>query len=165
MNPTHAARIQVEVTDLSDAADNRVDLEDRRMRAISLWQQGETKAAVARRFHVAPQTVARWVSQFRLNGTAGLKKAKQAGRKPKLDHKQREGLEELLLLGPQRMGYETPGWTCTRVADLIEGRFGVRYHNDHVWKLLKAMGWTVQRRTGQEPDPKQGKTLRWEHSE
>ena len=86
------------VRDFSDGAGNRVELEDRRMRAISLWQQGETKAAVARRFHVAPQTVARWVSQFRLNGTAGLKKAKQAGRKPKLDHKQREGLEKLLLL-------------------------------------------------------------------
>jgi transposase len=151
--------------DLSDGAGNPVELEDRRMRAISLWQQGETQAAVARRFDVAPQTVARWVSQFRLQGMAGLKKAKQAGRKPKLDHKQREGLEKLLLLGPQRMGYETPGWTCTRVADLIEGRFGVRYHTDHVWKLLTALGWAVQRPVGQEPDRKQGKTLRWVHSE
>jgi transposase len=151
--------------DFSDGAGDLVELEERRMKAISLWQQGETQAAVARRFGVAPQTVARWVRQFRLHGMAGLKKAKQAGCKPKLDQKQREGLEKLLLLGPQRMGYETPGWTCTRVADLIEGRFGVRYHTDHVWKLLTAMGWTVQRPTGQEPGPKQGKTLRWEHSE
>jgi transposase len=96
---------------------------------------------------------------------AGLKKAKRAGRKSKLDQKQREELEKLLLLGPQRMGYETPGWTCTRVADLIESRFGVRYNTDHVWKLLKPLGWTVQRSTGQESGPKQGKTLRWEHSE
>lgn len=151
--------------DFSDDSGDPVEPEERRMRAIGLWQQGETQAAVARRFGVAPQTVARWVCQFRLQGMAGLKKSKQAGRKPKLDQKQREVLERLLLLGPQRMGYESQGWTCTRVADLIEGRFGVRYHNDHVWKLLKALGWTVLRPTGQEPGPKQGKTLRWEHNE
>lgn len=147
--------------DFSDGSGDLVELEERRMKAIGLWQQGETQAAVARRFGVEPQTVARWVHQFRLHGMAGLKKAKQAGRKPKLDQKQREVLEKLLLLGPQRMGYETPGWTCPRVADLIEGRFGVRYNPDHIWKLLNALGWSVQRPTGQEPGPQQGKTLRW----
>ena len=34
-------------------------LEKRRMRAIGLWERGETQAAVARRVGVVPQTVAR----------------------------------------------------------------------------------------------------------
>jgi hypothetical protein len=34
--------------DFSDGAGDLVELEERRMKAISLWQQGETQAAVAR---------------------------------------------------------------------------------------------------------------------
>jgi transposase len=141
------------------------ELEKRRFRAIDLLQQGESKAAVARLFSVSSQTVARWAIQFRVHGRAGLKSADLAGRKPELDQKDRERLQKLLLEGPRKIGYETPGWTCPRVADLIERRFGVRYHTGHVWKLLTALGWTLRQPTGQALDHSKAKTLRWERSE
>jgi transposase len=137
------------------------ELEKRRIRAIGLWQRGETQAAVARRVSVAPQTVARWVCQFRRQGTAGLKMAELAGRKPGLNQKELERLKLLLLAGPQRIGYDTPRWTCPRVADLIERKFGVRYHPGHIWKLLSALGWTPQRPICHALDDNQAKTLRW----
>jgi len=121
------------------------ELENRPIRAISLWVQGETQAAVTRRFGVAPQTVTRWVCQFRLQGRAGLKKADQAGRQPGLDLRDRERLQLLLLEGPAKIGYETPQWMCPRVANLIERKFGIRYHPGHSWKLLSSLGWTPQR--------------------
>ena len=53
----------------------------------------------------------------------------------------------LLKQGPERLGYETPLWTCWRVAHLIEKEFGVAYHAGHVWKLLRGLNWSVQRPT------------------
>src|ERR1017187_8949505 len=123
-------------------------LEKRRMRAIGLWERGETQAAVARRVGVVPQTVARWVSQYRREGKSGLIKAGRAGRKPMLDQVNRERLHALLLEGPEQLGHETPLWTCPRVAHLIEREFGVRYHPGHVWKLLISLRWSPQRPTG-----------------
>ena len=136
-------------------------LEKRRMRAIGLWERGETQAAVARRVGVVPQTVARWVSQYRREGKSGLIKAGRAGRKPMLDQVNRERLHALLLEGPEQLGYETPLWTCPRVAHLIEREFGVRYHPGHVWKLLIALGWSPQRPTGRARERNEAETLRW----
>ena len=61
-------------------------------------------------------------------GKSALRKAGRAGRKPRLSGKQRRQLEKLLLRGPEQLGYETPLWTCPRVAHLIEQEFEVRYH-------------------------------------
>src|SRR5204862_5695530 len=35
-------------------------------------------------------------------------------------------------------------WTCARVARVIEEEFGVRYHKDHVSRLLRELRWTPQ---------------------
>ena len=35
-----------------------------------------------------------------------------------------------------------------RARDLIEYRTGVRYHEDHVWRILRKLGWSCQRPTG-----------------
>jgi transposase len=137
------------------------ELEKRRMRAIGLWEQGETQAAVARRVGVVPQTVARWVVQYRRHGMAGLKKAGRAGRKPQMDQEDHERLHKLLLKGPKALGYKFPLWTCLRVANLIEREFGVRYHAGHVWKILVALGWSPQRAAGLGHDNKEHETLCW----
>jgi transposase len=34
------------------------------------------------------------------------------------------------------------------VRDLIAERTGVRYHEDHVWRILRKLGWSCQRPTG-----------------
>jgi len=36
-----------------------------------------------------------------------------------------------------------------RIAQLIEQRFAVRLTQPSVWRLLRALGWSVQRPTGQ----------------
>jgi transposase len=136
-------------------------LENRRIMAIGLWEQGETQATVARRVGVAPQTMSRWVAQYRRNGGVGLKKAGRAGRKPELDQLDRERLHLLLQKGPNRVGRETPQWTCQLVTQLIVREFGVRYHPGHVWKILAALGWSPQRVPGPGDDRKEDQLLRW----
>ena len=77
-----------------------------------------------------------------------LAKAGRAGRKPLLSAAQLAELEGLLLEGPEAHGFPTPLWSCPRVARLIRDRFGVRYHEGHVWKLLRALHWSPQRPVG-----------------
>ena len=57
----------------------------------------------------------------------------------------------LLLKGPEAHGFPTPLWTCPRVARLIGDEFGVRYHEGHVWKILRALRWSPQRPGRQSP--------------
>jgi transposase len=123
-------------------------LEKRRFEFVRWYELGETPAAIARRLKTGYTSVYRWLKEYRSGGKDALRKAGRAGRKPLLSGKQLQQLEKLLVEGPERLGYETPLWTCPRVAHLIEQEFGVRYHEGHVWKLLVRLGWTPQRPMG-----------------
>ena len=123
-------------------------LEKRRFEAIGLLEKGLSQAETARWVKVVRQTVGRWARQYRQEGRASLKRAGRAGRKPLLSEPDRQRLAQLLLRGPEALGYETPLWTCPRVGHLIEQEFGIRYHEGHVWKVLVGLGWSPQRPTG-----------------
>ena len=125
-------------------------LEKRRREAVRLVvEQGWSQSAAARQVKAAQQSVSRWVAEYRRRGSAGLRRAGRAGRKPLLDAAQRERLTALLLEGPEAHGFPTPLWTCPRVARLIRDEFGVDYHEGHVWKVLRGLGWSPQRPVGQ----------------
>src|SRR4051812_37402656 len=123
-------------------------LEERRFEAMRLLDRGLNQSEVARRVNVARQNVVRWVHLYESKGRDALKKAGRAGRKPQLTEQDRKRLIMALRQGPEGLGYETPLWTCPRVAHLIEKEFGVRYHAGHVWKILISLGWSPQRPTG-----------------
>lgn len=131
------------------------------MEAVGLWERGERQSDIARRLGVVPQTVSRWIGDYRRAGKCGLKRAGRAGRKPLLGGGEKRKLSSLLLKGPEQLGYETPLWTCPRVAHLIEQEFGVRYHPGHVWKLLINLGWSPQRPEGRARERNQAEILNW----
>ncbi len=133
---------------------------------MRLLEKGLNQSEVARRVKVARQTVARWVAAYRAEGPQALKQAGRAGRKPQMTEQDRQRLRERLLEGPEALGYETPLWTCPRVAHLIESEFGIRYHSGHVWKVLVSLGWSPQRPVGRarernEPDIQQWRQKKW----
>ena len=138
------------------------ELEKRRFEAIRLFEEeGLKQTEIAQRLKVVRQSVARWVEQYRSQGRDGLKKAGRAGRKPLLSASDLQRLEQLLEQGPGALGYETPLWTCPRVAHLIEEEFGVRYHEGHVWKILVALGWSPQRPTGRARERNEEQIRNW----
>jgi transposase len=128
---------------------------------MRLLDQGLNQSEVARRVQVVRQTVARWARQCRQRGTESLQKAGRAGRKPMLSQADRKRLEQLLVEGPEVLGYETALWTCRRVAHLIEQEFGVRYHEGHVWKVLVSLGWSPQRPTGKARERNEEQIRAW----
>ena len=123
-------------------------LERRRMAAAELLKQGMSQSEVARRLGVHRQSVIRWARQLAQSGRAGLKQAGRVGRKPKLSANQLRKIEQTLKRGPEALGYASGLWTAVRVRELIEDQCGVRYHEAHVWRILRQLGWSCQRPTG-----------------
>jgi transposase len=143
-----------------------IALEKRRFEAIKLLEKGKlNQSEVARGLGVCRQTVSRWAEQYRLQGREALKKAGRAGRKPQLTAEDGKRLEQLLLQGPEKLGYETPLWTCARVAHLIDQEFGVDYHSGHVWKILDALGWSCQRPVGRARERNEAGIRHWRRVE
>ena len=66
------------------------------------------------------------------------------GRPPRLSPAQKRSIPELLWHGPEAYGFRGQVWTCARIAKVIEWEFGVRYHKDHVGRILKGLHWTPQ---------------------
>lgn len=121
------------------------ELERRRLRALALLEEGLLPSEVARRVGVDRRSVRRWRAAARKHGEAGVRARAAPGRPPKLKEHQKRRLEALLLKGPLATGFDTDLWTCPRVGELIERRFGVSYHVDHIGRLLHDLGWSPQK--------------------
>jgi transposase len=136
-------------------------LQQRRFRAAKLFSRGLTKAEVAHRLEVSAQSAGRWHALWEARGVEGLRKAGRAGRKPRLDADQLQELEVALRQGPRVLGYDTPLWTAPRIADLIHRQTGVRFHADHVYRLLQKLGWSCQRPVGRALERDERAIRRW----
>lgn len=125
---------------------NAAELERRRTRAIDhVVREGLTQTEAARRVGVVWRTVARWMHQYRESGPKGLAARPTPGRPARLGAGQKKKLERCLFKGAKAAGFETDLWTCPRIATVIEREFGVRYHADHIGRLLRSLGWSPQR--------------------
>jgi transposase len=123
-------------------------LEQRRFKAVKLFDHDLNNSEIGRRLQVSNQTVSRWRKEYQQGGDSALRRAGRAGRRPCLDAADKARLVDLLHQGPERLGYETPLWTCERVAELIEKNFDVDYHPGHVWRILRQLNWSVQQPVG-----------------
>ena len=103
-------------------------LQERRMQAADLFEQGVISAEVARQVGVSHQIVSDWRAAWRRAGRDGLRGAGRAGRLPKLSRDQLAHVEGELLKGAAANGYPNDVWTLQRVAEVIERLTGVTYH-------------------------------------
>jgi len=121
------------------------ELEVRRQIAGRMLSQGYSVAEVASAVGASEPSVRRWRIAMRNGGLKALRAKPQRGKRPQLDATQHRELVEILLAGPRAAGFANELWTCPRVAQVIQRRFGVRYHASHVWKLLRKLGWSCQK--------------------
>src|SRR5215469_1335598 len=138
-----------------------VALEKRRFRAVKLFNKGLNSSEIGRRLKVSNQTVSRWRQEHQAGGDAALRGAGRAGRLPCLNEADKARLVELLHQGPEALGYETPLWTCERVAHLIDKNFDVDYHPGHVWRILRQLRWSVQQPVGRALERNEARIEDW----
>jgi transposase len=112
-------------------------MQERRMRAADLFEQGVIPAEVARQVGVSHQIVSDWRTAWRRSGRDGLRGAGRAGRLPKLSRDQLVEVERELIKGAEANGYPNDVWTLQRVAEVIKRVTGVSYHPAHIWSILR----------------------------
>lgn len=136
-------------------------LEKRRMKAVQLFENGLTQAEVGRRLKVPRQTAYRWYCSWQDGGASALKKAGRAGRKPRITERQREVVVKALIAGPRASGFGSDVWTLPRVAHMVERTTGIKYHPDHMSRLMKELGWSCQRPTTRAKERNEAAITKW----
>lgn len=117
----------------------------RRLKAVRLAKAGWSASAIGRRLGVDARSVRRWKAAFRHHGPRGLRTKPAPGQRCKLSALQRHGLTRRLLHGARAQGFSTDLWTCPRIARLIEEQYQVHYHVDHIPRLMRSLGFSVQK--------------------
>ena len=117
----------------------------RRGRAVRAYIDGRPVTEIATEAGVTRGSVNRWLQWYDADHVEGLRTRIAEGPAPKLTEEQREALAIIIELGPMQAGYQSGVWTGPMIGDLIEERFGVRYHNHHVPRLLHQLKFSVQR--------------------
>lgn len=107
--------------------------------------QGESPTVIARILGVCRTSLYRWRAMAR-STPGGLSATPHPGPNPRLNADQMAQLEGLLKEGAKAHGWKTQLWTADRVADLIQRKFSIRFHPEHVRKILKRrLKWTSQK--------------------
>jgi len=111
---------------------------------LYLKRRGWFQCDIAEALDVSEVALSGWLVRARDGGPEALRARAAPGRPPRLSPDQRRSIPELLWHGPEAYGFRGQVWTCARIARVIEEEFGVRYHKDHVGRLLKGLRWTPQ---------------------
>jgi transposase len=136
-------------------------LEWRRYRALYLKRRGWIQRDIAEALDVSEVALSGWLARARDGGPQALRARLAPGRPPRLSPAQRRSIPELLWHGPEAYGFRGQVWTCARVARVIEEEFGVRYHKDHVGRMLKDLRWTPQQPIKRAIQRDEGAIRRW----
>jgi transposase len=137
--------------------------EERRLRAASMFGEGMSQAEVARQLSVSRQTAYRWAQDFSDGGAEAMKWNGHVGRPARLTPEMKARLTKVLEKGAQASGYLSGLWTARRVTEVIWREFHIRYHKDHVWKILRSLGWSCQRPTKRAIERDEEKIRQWKN--
>ena len=118
--------------------------EERRKRAWNLKEAGWRQKDIAAALGVSEGAVSQWLKRGRAGGLEALKAHPPKGVQPRLSPEQKAQIPALLAKGAEAYGFRGDVWTASRVAEVIDRTFGVRYHRDHVSRLLREAGWSRQ---------------------
>jgi len=124
----------------------REQMEERRLAGGRLLKAGKlSQAEIARQWSVSRASVSAWAKQVSEEGIKGLRKRNAKGSTSKLTPEQRQTLKRLLDRGALTCGFSTDRWTLERVHKLIKREFNVAYHPNYLNRLLRKLGFSLQK--------------------
>jgi len=125
---------------IREASYTREAMETRRLAAAKELLTGVPQSQVARRYGVSRTTASRWHHSIVYKGFDGLRRRRATGRPSRLTAEQVETVRQIFWQGAAAHGFSKDRWTTGRLAEAIEHRFGIRYDQDHVGRLMHKFG-------------------------
>lgn len=117
----------------------------RRFHAVALNMEGRTAPEIASFLKVHRSKVSIWLQRWQRWGMDGILEGHRAGRPKGLSDSQRQTLADILDSGPVAYGFHSGVWTCPMVSRVIKEEFSILYHPAHVSRILRNLGFSVQR--------------------
>ena len=127
-----------------------------RLLALANALDGLSREEAAKLAGMTGQTLGDWVHRYNAEGVAGLGDRPRSGRPPRLDEGRQAALEALILRGPELERDGCAAWRVRDLCGLVEARFGVRYGETGILKLLKGLdlSWQKARPVHPKADPR-----------
>ena len=118
--------------------------------------EGLPREEAARLAGMAGQTLGDWVHCYNTEGVEGLRDRARPGRPCALDDGQQAALKALILRGSNLERDGCVAWRARDLRDLVERRFGVRYSETGMLRLLHGLdlSWQKTRPVHPEADPR-----------
>jgi transposase len=126
-----------------------------RLLALANALDGLPREKAARLAGMTGQTLGDWVHRYNTEGVEGLRDRARPGRPCALDDGQQVALKALILRGSNLERDGCVAWRARDLCDLVERRFGVRYGETGMLRLLKGLdlSWQKARPVHPEADP------------
>jgi transposase len=126
-----------------------------RLLALANALDGMSRDEAARAAGMDRQTLRDWVHRYNAEGIEGLRDRPRSGRPCALDEGRQATLKALVLKGPRLERDGCAAWRARDLCDVVLRRFGVRYAETGMLRLLKSLdlSWQKARPVHAEADP------------
>ncbi len=112
-----------------------------RIRAVYLAQMGKTAPEIAQLLGYSRRTIQNWIHCYNKQGLSGLDDHHGQGPKCRLNESQIQWLRQRIEEGPR-----TEDGVCVfhgkDIQRIIDHQFGISYHLNSIYRLLKRMGYS-----------------------
>lgn len=112
-----------------------------RLLAVSYFKDDLSRTEISHQLKVARSSVNKWVSNYLNDGLTGLDNKPISGRPNRLSEDQIKSLADYI---NEEIDKCNSGGRLTGqdLCNYIKQNFGIKYHRDHVYKLLKKIGYS-----------------------
>lgn len=117
-----------------------------RQQAVKAVREGATVASIAAAFGVSTRTVFSWLAQFAEGGQNSLLAKPIPGRPPKINADEMRWIAQAVRdNSPQQFKFEFGLWTLSLISELIKRQFGKSLALASVSRVMKLLGFSVQK--------------------
>ena len=135
-----------------------------RLLALANALDGMSREAAARAAGMDRQTLRDWVHRYNAEGIEGLRDRPRPGRPCALDEGRQAALKALILKGPKLERDGCVAWRIRDLCRLVEDRFGVRYGETGMLRLVKSLDLSRQKARPVHPEADPGARERFKKS-
>lgn len=110
-----------------------VKVKERMLLVLNVVYHGRIAAHVAKDLHRSRSWACQWLKRYDRQGLDGLKDTPKSGRPTELPEEIEYEIKTILTDSNQ-------GWTTKQVEELITKESGIRYHSNHIYRILRRWG-------------------------